>query len=52
MSGPKKEEVQETGMELRELYFFARCITMIISKMILAEHVAHVGENTGCDEKT
>jgi hypothetical protein len=40
-------------MELRELYFFARFITMIISKMMtLAERVAHVGENTGCDEKT
>jgi hypothetical protein len=26
---------------------------MIISKMMtLEEHVAHVGENTGCDEKT
>jgi hypothetical protein len=46
--------MEETSyMELRELYLFARFISMVISKMMtLAEHVAHIGENTDCDEKT
>jgi len=58
MSGLEREEVlykrleEISYMELHELYFFAHFITMIISKMMtLAEHVADVGESTGCDEK-